>query len=173
MKKALASNGLLTAAMLVLVSLVSMPSPTAAQGNTTLTARVTGTIASGGQLVGSLAIQRFATQGNQVVAVGTVTGTLTNAAGTVIGNVVRTVALPINTAATQATCDVLHLELGPLDLDLLGLVVHLDRVVLDIGAEPGAGNLLGNLLCSAANLLNGNGALNSIVALLNRILAQL
>jgi len=67
----------------------------------------------------------------------------------------------------------LHLELGPLDLDLLGLVVHLDKVVLDITAQPGAGNLLGNLLCAIANLLNSNGGLSTIVNLLNQILAVL
>src|SRR4051794_29822348 len=36
------------------------------------------------------------------------------------------------TAAAVVSCNVLHLVLGPLDLNLLGLVVHLDRVVLDI-----------------------------------------
>jgi hypothetical protein len=54
-----------------------------------------------------------------------------------------------------ATCPILHLELGPLDLDLLGLQVHLDRVVLDVTAVPGPGNLLGNLLCAIAGLLDG------------------
>jgi hypothetical protein len=54
-----------------------------------------------------------------------------------------------------ATCPILHLELGPLDLDLLGIQVHLDRVVLDITAVPGPGNLLGNLLCAIAGLLDG------------------
>jgi len=29
-------------------------------------------------------------------------------------------------AAITATCDILHLVLGPLDLDLLGLHVHLN-----------------------------------------------
>lgn len=53
------------------------------------------------------------------------------------------------------TCPILHLELGPLDLDLLGLRVHLDRVVLDVTAVPGPGNLLGNLLCAIAGLLDG------------------
>jgi len=43
--------------------------------------------------------------------------------------------------------------LGPLDLNVLGLTVHLNQVVLNITAVPGAGNLLGNLLCAAANLL--------------------
>ncbi|HKP12498.1 MAG TPA: hypothetical protein VJZ91_10325 [Blastocatellia bacterium] len=65
------------------------------------------------------------------------------------------------------------MELGPLDLNLLGLVVHLDRIVLDITAQPGPGNLLGNLLCAVANLLNNNGPLAGIANLLNQILGQL
>ena len=48
-------------------------------------------------------------------------------------------------------------RLGPLNLNLLGLNVTLNQVVLDITAIPGAGNLLGNLLCSVSNLLNGTG----------------
>lgn len=56
-----------------------------------------------------------------------------------------------------ASCEVLNLVLGPLDLDLLGLVIHLDRVVLNITAVPGAGNLLGSLLCAVAGLLDGTG----------------
>ena len=49
-------------------------------------------------------------------------------------------------------------------------MVHLDRVVLDLSAAPGAGNLLGNLLCAVTNLLNGAGTLSQIANLLNQIL---
>ncbi len=45
--------------------------------------------------------------------------------------------------------------------------------VLDITAIPGPGNLLGNLLCDVANLLNGGGALSQIVTALNNLLALL
>ena len=48
--------------------------------------------------------------------------------------------------------------------------MHLDPVVLTIDAQPGAGNLLGNLLCAVAGLLDGGGPLQQIVALLDRIL---
>ena len=60
----------------------------------------------------------------------------------------------------RGSCDllVLNLVLGPLDLNLLGLVVHLNQVVLDIIAVTGAGNLLGNLLCAVAGLLDGDRA---------------
>ena len=76
---------------------------------------------------------------------------------------------------TQATgsCEILDLTLGPLDLDLLGLVVHLDQVHLNITAEQGPGNLLENLLCAVAGLLDNGGALTSITSLLNQILQAL
>ena len=78
-----------------------------------------------------------------------------------------------------ATCDILDLTLGPLHLDLLGLVVDLNEVHLQITAEQGPGNLLGNLLCSVAGLLDNtggsglNGLLQSIANLLNQILGAL
>jgi hypothetical protein len=70
----------------------------------------------------------------------------------------------------QAACDILFLQLGPLDLDLLGLVIHLDQVTLDIEAQPGSGNLLGNLLCAVTGLLDGPGAFIAIANLLNQII---
>jgi hypothetical protein len=47
----------------------------------------------------------------------------------------------------QATdeCPVLHLILGPLHLELLGLIVDLNKIVLDLTAIPGT--LLGNIFC--------------------------
>ena len=76
--------------------------------------------------------------------------------------------------ASLVSCNILHLVLGPLHLDLLGLVVDLNRVVLDITAVPGGG-LLGDLLCAVANLLNGGltGLLGQLTDLLNQILAAL
>jgi hypothetical protein len=73
-------------------------------------------------------------------------------------------------AALQATCQVLNLTLGPLDLNLLGLQVHLDVVHLTIDADP-AGGLLGQLLCSLAGGIGG--PVGTIIDLLNQILAAL
>jgi hypothetical protein len=50
-------------------------------------------------------------------------------------------------AVTTPTCPVLNLILGPLNLDLLGLVVDLNKVNLVITATPGGG-ALGNLFCT-------------------------
>ena len=137
---------------------------------------VTGTFtdaAGTGTFTGTFTLQRFAQRGGELVAIGTLVGTLVDAAGAVLGNVVTNVVIPILESATLATCEILHLELGPLDLDLLGLVVHLDRIVLDISAEAGAGNLLGNLLCGLAGLLDAGGPLSAILTALNNILSNL
>jgi len=78
--------------------------------------------------------------------------------------------------AAAPACGILNLTLGPLDLNLLGLQVHLDRVVLNVTAQSGAGNLLGNLLCSVAGLLDGGplaGLLGQLSSLLNQILGAL
>jgi hypothetical protein len=130
---------------------------------------VTGTIPGGGTFDGTFTIDRItSTAGGGLQAVGTLTGTLTNALGDVIGTVTN---LPISLPITAAgTCDVLHLTLGPLDLDLLGLQVHLDQVVLDITAQSGPGNLLGNLLCAVTHLLDSNASGNALSNLLNQIL---
>ena len=59
------------------------------------------------------------------------------------------------TAAQAGSCQVLRLVLGPLDLNLLGLVVQLygagpnQPVTLTITATPGGG-VLGDLFCSVS-----------------------
>jgi hypothetical protein len=70
------------------------------------------------------------------------------------------------TAAQAKTCQVLKLVLGPLHLDLLGLVVDLygktrsDPVIVTINAQPDKG-LLGQLLCGLA----GGGGVTSVAGL--------
>ena len=58
--------------------------------------------------------------------------------------------VPLRAVAAQQgnTCQVLDLTLGPLDLNLLGLVVELNRVRLTITATPGG--VLGDLFCGLA-----------------------
>ena len=146
-----------------------------AQGNTQPLLTVPLNITQGAlTFVGNLNVTRFVNQAGQLVAQGNVVGTLTNTATGVITPILQTFSQVVSIIGTpQASCEILHLELGPLDLNLLGLVVHLDKIVLDITAESGPGNLLGNLLCAVANLLNGNGPLGGLANLLNQILARL
>lgn len=131
---------------------------------------VTGTT-SNGTFAGVLHITRFQNVNGRLVAVGTVTGALTDAASGATRAVNQPMAAPVAQAA--GSCQVLNLVLGPLNLNLLGLVVTLNQVHLNITAQSGPGNLLGNLLCAVAGLLNGGGALGGLSGLLNQILAAL
>lgn len=142
---------------------------------------VAGTIANGGTFQGKLDIVSFGENAatNTLEANGLLSGVLRDASGHEIGRVQNEyVTLPasLTSSATGAdapavTCAILHLTLGPLDLNLLGLVVHLNRVVLDITAQGGPGNLLGNLLCAIAHLLDGfPPPLGQIIDLLNRVI---
>jgi hypothetical protein len=146
-------------------------------GNSGISVPVAGT-GPGAEFAGTLVIQRFARVANQVVAVGIVNGVLTDTSSGVTSNVIRQVRVPLDTSgggdvSVAAICSVLSLVLGPLDLDLLGLLVHLDRVVLNIDAESGPGNLLGNLLCAITGLLDGTPPLGLLTTLLNQVLAIL
>lgn len=140
---------------------------------------VTGQIANGGGVFnGVLKVTHVAVDSatGALSAAGTLSGTLTNATGQVIGNVTNLAVSNIPLASVSGSCTILTLNLGPLDLDLLGLTVHLNQVVLNITAVPGAGNLLGNLLCSVSNLLNGGNLgslLTQLTGLLNQILGAL
>ena len=85
-----------------------------------------------------------------------------------------------NASLAGASCSVLSLAVGPLDLNLLGLVVELDDcaggpVTVDITAIPGGG-LLGDLLCSlAGNPLNNplNTAVQRLLFQITQLLGQL
>jgi hypothetical protein len=124
-----------------------------------------------GSFAGTFTVNRFLKRNGKVVAIGTLTGTVKDAAGDTVGTVEQALRLPV-LGSSNGTCDILHLELGPLDLDLLGLIVHLDKVVLDIDADP-SGGLLGQLLCAIADLLDGGGHLRRLARLLNLLLGAL
>jgi hypothetical protein len=76
-----------------------------------------------------------------------------------------TTSMPASIAQAK-TCQVLKLVLGPLHLDLLGLVVdlygktHSNPVIVTINAQPSKG-LLGQLLCGLA----GGGGVTSLAGL--------
>jgi hypothetical protein len=116
---------------------------------------VTRTLSSGAQFVGQLTITEITREDNQLLATGTLTGTAT--LGTTVTQISQTfVNRPIGITQQGRTCRILLLDLGPLHLDLLGLTIDLSRVVLNITAHEGPGNLLGNLLCALVSLLDRN-----------------
>ena len=159
-----------------------IPNDAAAQNNPVQNATnnvlVTGTTAAGDVFNGVLKVTNVAanTATGALTASGTISGTVTNSLGQVIQTFTNLAVNNIPLASVSGSCTILTLTLGPVDLDLLGLMVHLNQVVLNITAQPGPGNLLGNLLCSIAGLLNGgnlSNVLTQIVGLLNQILAAL
>jgi hypothetical protein len=70
--------------------------------------------------------------------------------------------LTLGTAQSAGACPILDLRLGPIDLTLLGLRVLTSPICLEITAFEGGG-LLGDLLCSVANLLQGGTPLQVIL----------
>jgi hypothetical protein len=106
--------------------------------------------------------------------------TLTSGITSMLNGVLRDVTTPSlhlpgqHASVTGPECSILHLSLGPVNLNLLGLKVHLDNcsggpVKVNVTAEPGAGNLLGNLLCDLAHLLDGHPSLAALDKLFSRI----
>lgn len=51
-------------------------------------------------------------------------------------------------------CPILELVIEPIFLDLLGLQLNTETIEIDLTAVAGQGNLLGNLLCAVAGLLD-------------------
>ncbi|WP_347108622.1 ABC transporter substrate-binding protein [Paenarthrobacter sp. S56] len=148
------------------------PPPSAsAQQLAGVTAPITQVIDGLGTFTGTFTPTQFNNQNGQLTVNGLLNGTLKDASGNVLATVTNLAFTNVPVTAAQATgsCQILHLDLGPLDLNLLGVQVHLNEVVLDITAVPGPGNLLGNLLCAVAGLLDGN-ATGGLANLLNRLL---
>jgi hypothetical protein len=177
MKLRFALPGALVALVAAAALSLTAATATAAPAQQSLSVPVTAA-QSGGALSGVVTITNIVlNSAGQVVANGTFTGQYTDpVTGAVTQLTNATLSGILNGASAAGGCQILDLTLGPLDLNVLGLVVHLDTVHLNITAQPGPGNLLGNLLCSVANLLNNSGSgggLQGLVNLLNQLLGGL
>ena len=139
---------------------------------------ITGTAKNGKKFKGTFTIDRFARRNGKVVAVGTLKGKLKHRTVT-RRNVRIPVSLPDAQAAqippTPGACQILNLTLQPIDLNLLGLRVRTSRIDLRVEGVPGAGNLLGNLLCGILGILDpdtlSSTPLGQLVQILNALLA--
>ncbi len=118
-------------------------------------------------------MQNVTAQNGMLQVVGTFTGTVTDAAG----HRTQQIAIPVDPAQSTGSCQILDLVLGPLDLDLLGLQVHLDTVHLNITAQSDRVNWSATCSAPIAGLLDGglplNTVLGQIAALLNQLLGIL
>jgi hypothetical protein len=147
--------------------------------------KVSGATEGGKRFTGKYTIDRFTRarsgrNAGKLVSVGTLRGRLGGSRVTR-----RNVVMPAQlSAAGQSaqlpplpnSCQVLNLVLGPINLNLLGLVVRTNQINLRIDAQRGPGNLLGNLLCAITGLLDPQAAsasqlgsaLNAVLALVPR-----
>lgn len=158
---------------------------------------VAGSASNGKQFTGTYKIQRFAPATvhgvRGVYSVGILTGTM-NGRHITRYNVMAPAKLTGGTGSlarsSQAICPVLHLVLGPINLNLLGLQVTLgggdvapgtpadQPITLNLTAVRGGG-LLGDLLCGVSNALGGTGltqlsqSLSQLAATLNALVGLL
>jgi hypothetical protein len=120
-----------------------------------------------GTFAGTLSIVQFIQSGGAIMAVGSLTGILTDPLGNTVGSVTDT---QIQLPATQisSSCESLHIELGSADVGAAGAVVHTDPVALDVSADA-----VGSILCTITSLLNVPALTFLVVGLLNSVLGIL
>ena len=144
------------------------------------------------QFSGTYTIERFIAKGNKLYSVGTLKGklgskkvtkdnvrlpaTVANASAPAAGQAraSQVPPLPLPPLPAGNACSILALDLGPINLPVLGLVIRTNQIQLRIDAVQGPGNLLGNLLCGITGILNPSGALaNTPLGQLSQILNAL
>src|SRR4051812_33433291 len=158
---------------------------------------MSGTVTKGGsafkgkQFTGTYTIERFVNSGGKLYSVGTLNGkagskkinksnvrlpaTAANSAAAGAAQAHSSqVPLPLPPLPAGNACSILSLNLGPINLNVLGLVVRTNQIQLRIDAVQGPGNLLGNLLCGITGILNPAGTLaNTPLGQLSQILNAL
>jgi len=141
---------------------------------------VTGMLPAGGTFTGFLTLDSLAVdnEGNLVIS-GLLNGIATenNLTTTVLNQAFTTTGTldGSNSSGKGKKCEILTLDLGPLNLDLLGLQVDLSEVMLDLGATTGSGKLLGNLLCGLTRALDADdkGKPEKKIAKLNKLVQKI
>jgi hypothetical protein len=157
------------------------------------TVKVHGKAKNGKTFTGTYGIQRFVVANRNghkgVYSIGTLQGTLNHRHITRYG-VMMPASLtdpsgsPAAARSAAATCTILHLVLGPINLSLLGLNVNLgggditpgqpaqQPITLNLTGTQGGG-LLGDLLCGLDNALGGSTGLGGLLSGLSSQLSNL
>jgi hypothetical protein len=160
-------------------------------GSGPLSVPITGSVTGGGSFVGTLSIQRFAVSGGATVAVAAIAGAVVDGPGGGRTGVRSSVSLPVTVTAAvgaayrpqgsrfdrpgfvlarQGCGGNVNVAIGGSTINVMGVQVALDPVVLDVGANQGG--LVGSLVCQLLSALNLNNP-TMIVGLLNSLLVQL
>jgi hypothetical protein len=164
---------------------------------------LTGTGTGGVTFTGTVAVQRFVKRDGQVVAIGAVGGSLSGPAGPIGTAISLPVAFPVQVSnrltaraepgvihpaslsapddgarvilAQATTCGVLHLDLGAVNLNLLGVAVTTTPVTIDINGDTAGplGNLVCAILATLNNVVGLVNLLNSLLGLVTGLLGGL
>jgi hypothetical protein len=164
---------------------------------------ITGAGAGGVTFRGTVAVQRFVQRNGEVFAIGAISGSLSGPAGPMGTSIAFPVALPVQVGnglsaraergriypaslrapdsgarmilAQATTCGVLHLDLGAVNLNLLGVVVTTTPVTIDINGDTGGplGNLVCAVLATVNNVVGLVNLLNSLLGLVTGLLGGL
>jgi hypothetical protein len=152
---------------------------------------------------GTVAVQRFVHEDGEVFAIGTISGSLSGPAGPIGTSIALPVAFPVRVGngptvraerhlirpaflaapgygarvilAQASTCGVLHLDLGAVNLNLLGVVVTTTPVTIDINGDTGGplGNLVCAILATVNNVVGLVNLLNSLLGVVTGLLGGL
>ena len=182
---------------LVTISLVLLPAAVKAEQPFVpkpLVLPLSGVGSDGVTFKGTVAVQRFVHRGDNVFAIGAVSGSLSGPAGPIGTAVYLPVAFPVTVGngqsarmedgyiepasasahdygarviLAQTTCGVLHLDLGAVDLNLLGVAVTTTPVTIDINGDTAGplGNLVCTVLSTVDNVVRLVNLLNSVLGL--------
>jgi hypothetical protein len=188
---------------LMTISCMLPPTPGTAEERATPRALVlplTGAGTGGVRFNGTVAVQRFVYQDGEIFAIGTVSGSLSGPSGPIGTSIALPVAFPVHVGngptvrqerelihpgapgygarvilAQASTCGVLHLDLGAIDLNLLGAVVTTTPVTIDINGDTGGplGNLVCAILATVNNVVGLVKLLNSLLGVVTGLLGGL
>jgi hypothetical protein len=164
---------------------------------------LTGTAPGGATFKGTVAVQKFVEHDGQVFAIGVVSGSLSGPGGPLGTAVSLPAAFPVhvgNVPSARAergnlhpaslsaahggarlmlvqatTCGVLHLDLGAINLNLLGVIVTTTPVTIDINGDTAGplGNLVCAILATLNNVVGLVNLLNSLLGLVTGLLGGL
>ena len=134
---------LAAAALLAAVSASTANAETAGAAGTA-TQAVTGATSDGGTFSGTMQVQDIVVRDGVVYAVGTIDGTATSADGETSAVAGAPFAAPAQVEQQQEGCTLFSFSIGPIDLNVLGLIiVHIEPIAMEVRL----GGLLGTLLC--------------------------
>jgi hypothetical protein len=148
-----------------------------AQGQTpsAITARVHGTYEDRtgglGVLYGDLKVLRFEVRGGAVVAVGEVTGSLADSAGTPLGRVRDELSFAIGSVAS--TCNQIQMELAAIRADVLNENVSFEKQTAAFDSRVGTTPKALPVLCAASERLRLKPAATELADTLNQIVAAI